>query len=44
MNQGHLEITVLRTVTVSVNAYVIKQTAYVLLVDVNVDLRAVPVV
>ena len=44
VNQGHLEITVLRTATVSVNANVIKQMVYVLLVDVNVDTKGLPVV
>ena len=44
VNQGHLEITALRTATVSVNANVIKQLVYVLLVDVNVDTKGLPVV
>jgi len=39
VNQGHLEITALRTATVSVNANVIKQLVYVLLVNVNVDTK-----
>jgi hypothetical protein len=44
VNQGHLEITALRTATVSVNTNVIKQLEYVLLVDVNVDTTGLPVV
>ena len=37
VNQGHLELTVLRNVTVSTN-HVIKVLVHVLLVDVNVDI------
>ena len=44
MIQGHLEITALRTATVSANANVINQLVYVLLVDVNVDTKGLPVV
>jgi hypothetical protein len=41
--RGHLEITVLVCVTVSI-IRVILNTVLVLLVDVNVDMKAVPVV
>ena len=43
MNQGHLELTVLRNVTVSTN-HVIQLLVHVLLVDVNVDIKRMPVV
>jgi len=43
VNQEHLETTVLRTATVSVNNHVIKQLVHVLLVDVNVDTKGLPV-
>ena len=44
MNQGHLEITVQRTASVSASNHVIKQLVHVLLVDVNVDTKGLPVV
>ena len=44
VNQKHLEITALRTATVSVNTNVINQMVYVLLVDVNVDTKGLAVV
>jgi len=43
VDQEHLAITVLVIVTVSTN-HVILNTAHVLMVDVNVDIKAVPVV
>lgn len=43
VNQRHLELTVLRNVTVSTN-HVIKALVHVLLVDVNVDIKRMPVV
>ena len=44
MNQGHLEIIVQRTASVSASNHVIKQLVHVLLVDVNVDTKGLPVV
>ena len=44
VKQGHLEITVLGTATVSANKNVIKLLVHALLVDANVDTRELPAV